>query len=127
MSGINLDEMAATVLTRHDFFFSRVFAIPHLCWVFIYSTILLGYIPIENPPQFVEVMLVMQTFGTIVVLIVWYFICYSNYFTKYFDNNEDQEEKAKEEVKVEEANIAKALKGRVVHNVDDDIGTAVAP
>jgi len=49
MSGINLDEIVVTTLTRRDHHFSKGFAIPHLIWVTFYSLFIIGVIPNSHP------------------------------------------------------------------------------
>ena len=86
LSGINLDEMKTTSLTRRDYFFSKGFAIPHLLWVLLYSLIMLGVIPIGHPPTFINSFLYIQTFATIIAVTIWYMICYSTCLNIYSDD-----------------------------------------
>lgn len=54
ISGINLDYQKVTMLTRQDYLFSKLFAIPHVLWCIYYSLCFLGYVPIDHPPTFVQ-------------------------------------------------------------------------
>lgn len=80
ISGINLDDQAVTALTNHDFFFSKMFAVPHILWISYYSFCFLGFIQINDPPGFVKVALLYVTIGTVILLTIWYIVCYSKHF-----------------------------------------------
>ena len=91
ISGINLEGQEVVSLTRRDYMFSKVFVYPHILWVTFYSLCFLGIIPIEDPPSFIEFMISIQTLGTVIVIIIWYFICYSNKCAKFFMSEEEVE------------------------------------
>ena len=102
VTGINVEGTEVTPLNRHDYFFSKVFSVPYMIWIFSYSLCFLGYIPITDPPKFIEFIIFIQSTGAIIFITIWYLICYSAYFAKYFedltedDQNTDREQKCDE-------------------------------
>ena len=52
------------------------FAIPFIIWVLIYSLSFLHVFGITDPPGFIFTVSMVQFFGPIVLIPIWYMICY---------------------------------------------------
>ena len=100
-AGIKLEQQEVEIHTRRDHFFSMNFAIPFIIWVIVYSLSFLHVFNITDPPGFIFAITSVQFLAAIVLIPIWYVICYLKLIGPCIDKCLDMEsgggEKGKEE------------------------------